>query len=71
MAQRVYPNLKAFFKDTDETLQQVAKDVGCSMPFLSMIKWGTRQPSLPLALRIAHRCHVPLESLVQQQQISA
>lgn len=69
MPPRVYANLQSFFRENpDQSLMQVAKDVGCSMPHLSMIKWGTRQPTLPLALRIARRCHVPLESLVILEQ---
>lgn len=65
MPRRVYPDLHAYFADnpTDSALQ-VAKDVGCSMAHLSMIKWGTRQPGLNLALRLARRCQVPLESLL-------
>lgn len=67
MPRRVYPNLHAFFKDNpDETAYRVAKDVACSTSYLSMIKWGTRQPGLPLALRLSRRCQVPLESLVQK-----
>lgn len=46
---------------------RVAKDVGCSYPYISAIKWGTRQPTLPLALKIARRCHVPLETLVLRE----
>lgn len=65
MPRRVYPDLQSFFRDNrNESLMQVAKDVRCSMPHLSMIKWGTRQPGLELALRIASRCNVPLESLL-------
>lgn len=66
MPRRVYPNLFAFFKDNpDVSATQIANEVGCSYGFISMIKWGTRQPTLPLALRIASRCNVPLESLIR------
>ena len=69
MPRRVYSDLRAFFRENpDESLTQVAKDVECSMPYLSMIKWGTRQPALPLALRIARRCNVPLESLIRSER---
>jgi DNA-binding XRE family transcriptional regulator len=73
MPPRVYPDLHSFFRhNPDESLMAVAKDVGCSMPHLSMIKWGTRQPTLPLALKIARRCHVPLESLlIEEHRIGA
>lgn len=72
MPRRVYPNLIAYFKDSpDDAAQDVAKDVGCSTSFLSMIKWGQRQPSLPLALKISRRCNVPLESLLQSVKSKA
>ena len=67
MPRRVYPNLRAYFKDhPEESAYQIAKDVECSPAYLSMIKWGQRQPALDLALRLANRCHVPLESLLRQ-----
>ena len=66
MPRRVYPNLSAYFKaNRDETLTQVADEMGISLSYLSMIKWGIRQPSLPLALKLAQRCAVPLESLIR------
>lgn len=69
MPRRVYPDLHSYFRDNPEdSAMQVAKDVGCSMPHLSMIKWGTRQPTLALAMRIAHRCNVPLESLLMDRR---
>jgi hypothetical protein len=70
MPSRIYPDLNAFFKaNPDETVNQVAKDVECSAPMLSMVRWGTRQPRLPLALRISARCHVPLESLIKADEV--
>jgi DNA-binding XRE family transcriptional regulator len=69
MPRRVYPNLATYFRDNPhDSATDVAKDVDCSMAHLSMIKWGTRQPALPLALRIARRCNVPLESLLTPSQ---
>lgn len=66
MPRRVYPNLRAFFRDSGETQQQIADELGISYPSISMIKSGLRQPTLELALRIASRCNVPLESLLRQ-----
>lgn len=67
MPRRVYPNLAAYFKDNDdETMTQVAGELGITLGHLSMIKWGDRQPTLDLALRIASRCHVPIESLLRR-----
>jgi hypothetical protein len=64
---RIYPNLTAFFEDNPgETVTGVARDCDCVPSYISMIKWGERQPALPLAIRISHRCRVPLESLVRK-----
>lgn len=64
---RVYANLKAYFRaEGYGTQQALARELGISTGNLSMIKWGTRQPKLGLALRIADRCHVPLESLIKE-----
>ena len=69
MPMRVYPNLRAYFTaNPDVRAMDVADRVGCSYSHLSMIKWGIRQPTLPLALRIQAACHVPLESLLSPSQ---
>jgi len=71
MTRRVYPNLIAFFKaNPDIAGQDLAREFGISFAYMSMIKWGTRQPTLPLALRIAERCNVPLESLVRKHKLA-
>ena len=68
MPQRIYPNLRAYFRENpQDSAKQVADDLGCSMAHISMIKWGTRQPTLALALRLSRRCHVPLESLLNSE----
>jgi hypothetical protein len=70
MPSRIYPDLNAFFRDNpDETLTAVAKDVRCVPSMLSMVRWGTRQPRLQLALRISRRCNVPLESLIKSDAV--
>lgn len=72
MPRRIYPNLSAFLKDNpDVTASDLAREVGCSPAFISMIKWGERQPALPLALELARRCNVPLESLVRKRLAKA
>lgn len=71
MPRRVYPNLRAFFRENSETQQQIADELGISYPAMSMIKSGQRQPTLELALRIAARCHVPLESLILAEKAKA
>ena len=67
MPQRIYPNLKAFFRESGESQTDIANEIGISIASMSMIKWGQRQPALPLALKIAARCHVPLESLIRAE----
>lgn len=65
MPRRVYPSLRAFFRDSGESQQQIADELGISYPSMSMFKSGQRQPALHLALRISQRCNVPLESLIR------
>jgi DNA-binding XRE family transcriptional regulator len=66
MPRRVYPNLRAYFADNEETQAQVADELEISYAYMSMLKWGTRQPDLKLALKLAQRCNVPLESLLRK-----
>lgn len=69
MPRRVYPNLLSYFREhPEESMTQVARELGCSLSYLSMIAWRHRQPALPLALRIASRCNVPLESLIRSDR---
>jgi transcriptional regulator with XRE-family HTH domain len=72
MPRRVYPNLLAYFKDEmNPSATALADELGISYAYLSQIKWGIRMPPLPLALKIADRCHVPLESLVRKTKEKA
>lgn len=67
MSRRVYPDLNAFFRaNPDISAQDLAAEFGISVAYMSMLRWSTRQPRLPLALKIAARCNVPLESLLQK-----
>lgn len=66
MSRRVFPSLVAFFNQSTETQQQIADELGISKAYMSMIKWRERQPDLELALKIADRCNVPLESLIRK-----
>ena len=65
---RIYPNLHSYFVEHPRTQSQIADEMGISMAFLSNIKWGNREPNLPLALKIARRCQVPLESLIVKRE---
>lgn len=64
--QRIYADLAAFFDDDANPSQAaLARELGISTPYLSMIKCREREPDLALAIRIMNRCRVPLESLIQ------
>jgi len=65
---RIYPNLHCYFAEHPRTQSQIADEMGISSPFLSAIRWGVRQPALPLALKLARRCQVPLESLIRTRE---
>lgn len=60
---RTYPNLAAYLRDTHTTQEAFAEDMGIAPSYVSMILRGERTPSLPIALRIAERARIPLESL--------
>lgn len=62
----MYPSLTAYFQENEETQAQVADELEISYAYMSMLKWGLRQPPLDLALKIARRCNVPLESLLRK-----
>jgi hypothetical protein len=65
MPRRVYPNLHAFFRNNpDVRMMDIADELRISYSLLSMIKWGSRQPRLELAIKLSDRCGVPLESLI-------
>ena len=68
MPRRIYPNLHAYFADHPRTMNDIAHELGISLSFLSMILWGSREPKLRLALALARRCQVPLESLLAKPE---
>lgn len=72
MPRRVYANLIAFFADPQNpTVTALAEEFRISVPYLSQIKWGERQPPLHLALQIVERCNVPFESLLRRRKAKA
>jgi transcriptional regulator with XRE-family HTH domain len=72
MPRRVYPNLATYLRENDdESLRALARELDISPAYLSMIKWGERQPALDIAMRIARRCGIPLESLVRRRTAKA
>jgi len=64
MADRIYPNILAYLKDTGITQEELARRLGISQGGLSKIINNIQAPRLGLALRIERVCRVPLESLI-------
>lgn len=68
MGRRVYADLDSFFRgNPDLSMQEIAAELGITLSMVSYMRNGLRQPSLDLALRIAERCKIPIESLVTRQ----
>lgn len=65
MHTRTYPDLATFFEDTGLTQVELADELGISQSYLSRIKTGEVEAPLWLALKIARRTRIPLESLVK------
>lgn len=68
MTQRAYPNLATFFDRTNIKQDDFAAELGISASKMSRIKNGLAQPSLDLAIKIADKAHVPLESLIRHAE---
>ena len=64
MKRRTYPNLTSYLEATGQTQAELAHRLDKSQAFISKLVNGLVQPSLDEALRIAHICRVPVESLV-------
>lgn len=68
---RPYPNLKAYFRDADETQAEFAARIKKTQSYVSKVINGRIEPNLRDALVIADAANVPLESLVSAQTDSA
>jgi transcriptional regulator with XRE-family HTH domain len=66
---RSYDSLAEFFEDASDeqglTQDTLASELGITQAYLSFLLRGERQPSLPLAIKIAERCRVPIASLLK------
>lgn len=71
MSERIYPNLETFFSQTATKQEDFAERIGISASYLSRIKNNLAQPPLDLALRISREAHVPMESLISQENEAA
>ena len=63
---RKYASLSEYLKRTGTTHGALAKRLGVSRPYVTLISKGERQPSLELALRIAAETGIPAASLVSE-----
>jgi transcriptional regulator with XRE-family HTH domain len=64
MRRRIYPNLAQYFKQSGDTQQAFADALGVAQPHISRIVNGSATPSLELAVRIAEKANIPVESLL-------
>ena len=61
-----YRDLDEFFRENDNrTHEWLAARVGVDRSYISMLRSGQRQPSLPVALAIERETGVPVEALVK------
>lgn len=64
---RTFPDLKTYLNETGETQERLAERLGITQSYMSKIVRNLQQPELKLALLIAKKTHVPLESLIRKQ----
>lgn len=43
----------------------LAHEVGVSRPFITRIRAGTRQPSLPVAVKLAEKTKLPISTFIR------
>lgn len=64
MKRRAYSNLASYFEASGDTQQAFADALGISQSHISRVSKGLVEPSLDLALRIARKANIPVESMV-------
>jgi transcriptional regulator with XRE-family HTH domain len=62
---RTYPDLAAFFEESDTTQAEFAARINKSQSYVSKVRHGVIEPNLGDALVIAREAGVPLESLIR------
>jgi transcriptional regulator with XRE-family HTH domain len=66
-----YRSLAAYFEQTGSPQIELARALGISKSYISLLVAGERQPSLELALRIEKLTGVPASALVTADRVSA
>lgn len=70
--QRIFPNLKTYFEESDDTQMAFAARLNRSQSWVSRVVNGETEPSIEEALLISRMANVPLESLsVRPAAVSA
>lgn len=64
MTNKLGKTIRILRQARDLKLSQVAADAGVSVPFLSLVESGSRQPSLEVLQRIASCLSVPIDVLI-------
>lgn len=64
MKRRAYANLAQYFEKSGDTQQAFADRLGVSQSHISRVMKGLVEPSLDLAVQIAHEANIPVETLV-------
>lgn len=68
---RAYRSLAEYFEKTGELQEDFAAALDISAGYVSLIAAGKRRPSLTLALLIAEKANIPIESLQPEEQVEA
>jgi transcriptional regulator with XRE-family HTH domain len=67
---RKYRNLAEYFEATGVTKYSVARKLGVTPAYVSMLASGSRQPALRLALRIEALTGVPASALLSEERVA-
>ena len=59
----------AWMRDNEITDAVLADRIGVSRPFITRIRSGQRQPSLPVAAKLAAETRLPITSFIRGQGI--
>jgi transcriptional regulator with XRE-family HTH domain len=67
---RKFKSLAEYFEQTKDTQGKLARRLGVSRSYVSLLTSGDRQPALDLALRIQKETGVPSSALVSVERVA-